>query len=172
MNEESKYIELCKKLKALAERGKGGEKYNAQKQLDKMMAKYGITKEMLEENITKKIMFKFKRQHRQLFIQICLSVVGSQRWMAGSKSKQTIVVVEVTKMDEAEIRAKYNFYSREWKDQMEIFEMAFIQKNGLFPDDGDQMDVMNLPQKEREKILAMLEVAQSITRADYRKQLK
>ena len=43
-----KYLELARKLKALADKGIDGEKYNAQKQLDKIMKKYGIRMEDLE----------------------------------------------------------------------------------------------------------------------------
>lgn len=37
--------EILRKLKALADRGVGGEKVNAEELLKKMMAKYGVTEE-------------------------------------------------------------------------------------------------------------------------------
>ena len=42
-------VELVKKLRALAENGCGGEKINAQKKLDELMAKYGITDDELDD---------------------------------------------------------------------------------------------------------------------------
>lgn len=46
----SNKTEVLQKLKALAERGVGGEKANAQALLDKLMAKYDI-KEELDEGV-------------------------------------------------------------------------------------------------------------------------
>lgn len=41
--------ELLQKLKALADRGVGGEKVNAQRKLDEYMRKHGYTLEDLDE---------------------------------------------------------------------------------------------------------------------------
>lgn len=45
MMENSKYLELAKKIKALADRGVGGEKINAAAMLELHMTRHGITME-------------------------------------------------------------------------------------------------------------------------------
>lgn len=50
--------ELLKKIKALAERGYGGEKENAEKLLKKLMKEYNIKEEDLDEDVIKDFPFK------------------------------------------------------------------------------------------------------------------
>ncbi len=45
-----KYIELAKKLKAHADRGFDGEKINAEKMLNRLLEKHGITIEDIEQD--------------------------------------------------------------------------------------------------------------------------
>lgn len=52
MKNDEKKMELLKKLKALAERGVGGEKEGAQKKMEQLMKKYGIEDiDLLEEKV-------------------------------------------------------------------------------------------------------------------------
>ena len=51
---------LLKKVRALAERGVGGEKDAAAKTLEKLMKKYGISDEELAEETAERVEFKVK----------------------------------------------------------------------------------------------------------------
>ncbi len=57
-----KYIILAKKLKAMAERGESGERYNAQRQLDRIMQKHGITKEELDDALQSITLFSNREE--------------------------------------------------------------------------------------------------------------
>lgn len=132
-----KYVELAKKLKALADKSSfEGERHTAQLQLDKVMKKYNITKEELEENRLERIEFKVPRNKQKLMSHIIMSVVGLERWLAKHRRK-SVVYSEVTKAEEAEIRAKFNFFTRAFDDELELFYDAFIIKNNIVPKDFD-----------------------------------
>lgn len=67
----SKIIELAKKLKALADRGEGGEKVNAENKLQQLIKKYGITTEEIEGEQQHDYFFKIKTtRERKLWMQI------------------------------------------------------------------------------------------------------
>lgn len=169
MNE---YIELAKKLKALAERGEGGEKYNAQKKLDRVMEKYGITKEMLEEDTLYQITFKIKATQRRMFMQILASIVGMGFEVIRSRRKPTLCIIQLTKLQEAELRAKFGFYWRAWELQQEIFMEAFIMKNDLYPKDGPVASMEELTVEQMAKTRKAFMASQTIERASYRKPIK
>ena len=59
----SKYIELAKKLKALADRGIGGEKINAEKMLNALMKKHKISIEDIEGEKQEDCNLKEKQQN-------------------------------------------------------------------------------------------------------------
>lgn len=166
MNE---YIELAKKLKRLADGGAGGEKYNAQRQLDRIMAKHGITKGDLEEDSLWEIEFKVPQSDGDLLVQVSMSVVGKA---PGRKVSRTKYVIQMTKLQEAEIRAKFSFYQRVYKDQLKLFYHAFIIKNGIFDKTMEPRDPESLTPEERIQIAKILELSQSIERSEYHKPLK
>ena len=66
----NKHIELAKKLKALADKGIGGEKVNAEKMLNDLLKKHNITIEDVEGEKTENYFFKVKPEDSNLFIQI------------------------------------------------------------------------------------------------------
>src|SRR2546421_4978458 len=139
MKHNQKYIELAKKLKVMAERGEGGEKYNAKRHLDIIMQKYGISKEELDDELLRVITFTCSKRQHALLAQIAVSVTGRNRKWKSDKGKKTMVIGEVTKLEEAEIRAKFNFYWKEWEKKQGVFLQAFIQKNQLYPKDTKEV---------------------------------
>ena len=147
---------LAKKLKELADRGIGGEKQNAEKKLKNLMSKYGITSEMLEENLLRErsfVMGKFP----QLESQIIASVVGRQRPIYKTKKKvkgKHYWYVELTDIEFIEISEKITFYSEKYEQDSDLFYSAFVQKNRLFvkkEDSGDQQSEPKLSNVEKIK---------------------
>lgn len=166
MNE---YIELAKKLKRLAEGGSGGEKYNAQRQLDRIMVKHGITRGDLEEDSLWEIKFKIPKSDEQLFVQVVVSVASKA---PGRKVSRTVFSIQMTKLQEAEIRAKFSFYQRVYKEQLELFKHAFFIKNRIFDINMEPRDPDSLSAEEKVQLMKILELSQSIERSEYHKPLK
>src|SRR5947209_1580497 len=170
MNEYQKYIDLAIKLKAMAEQGEGGEKYNAQKQLDKIMRKYGISKEELNDELRRTVEFIFPKKQHMLFTQIAVSVTGYNRSWWYDKTKKTTIIGEVTKLEEAEIRAKFNFFWKEWEKKQTVYLVAFIHKNQLFPKGTKEMapeDIENLTEKQRERLQEIIRSMGMINQSMY-----
>ena len=76
MNKE----DLIKKIKALADRGIGGEKENAQKLLKELMQKYNINEEEISEDVIKEFDIKMPKVYKaaDLANQVLYSIVGKE----------------------------------------------------------------------------------------------
>src|SRR5205807_50794 len=106
--------------------------------------KHGISKEELDDELLRVTTFPCSKRQYTLLAQIAISVAGGSRHWKSDKGKRTMVIGEVTKLEEAEIRAKFNFYWKEWEKKQGVFLEAFIQKNSLYPKDTKEVDVKSL----------------------------
>jgi hypothetical protein len=167
----NQYIELAKKLKRLAERGEGGERYNAQRQLDRIMAKHDISKEDLEEDVLHMVKFKVTKDQFDLFVQVARSLVNDDRPLRRMKKKPSIIFAEITKLEEAEIRGKWGFYWRVYQEQRNIFYRAFIMKHQIFNPNSKGKNVEDLTPKERREAMAAMRVSMTLDGAVYHKPL-
>lgn len=127
-------IKLLQKLKRLAADGVGGEKINAEKMLKQLMQKYNISDLDLEQDKIEQRYIKISRLkiHQRLFMQVLSTFditthygKGVHRW------------VDCTAAQHIEIEAKYNFYLNHFKKDFEVFYLAFLQANSLFPKKSD-----------------------------------
>ncbi len=94
-----------KKLLALAERGVGGEKENAQRMLDKLLELEGLTLDDICEDVKTDVWFRYKPgpHNKQLLIQTLRSVIGSKRVIWTSKYKQRQIGCECTEYERLQI---------------------------------------------------------------------
>lgn len=145
-------IKKLEKLRALADKGIGGEKENAEALLSAMMKKYGITDADLEAEHTKTYWFRYKTEwERKLLHQLAYKHLGDGHSFGcvgtytGRQRKQ--VGIECTAATYIEIEADYEFYRAAWEEDIAIFYSAFINKNKLFPpadlarEDTDEPDL-------------------------------
>ena len=66
---DDKKKQLLNKLKALAERGVGGEKETAQRKLQELMEKYEIDENDLSDDKKEKYQFKYKNEFEKKLIK-------------------------------------------------------------------------------------------------------
>ena len=102
----SNYLELVKKVKLLADKGVGGEKENAERILEDLMEKYGVSKEQLdmEERLDRRF-DNIQYKYHKLFSQIGYAVLG-KNWKGINivvKQTTTRYVVGCTKAEQLEI---------------------------------------------------------------------
>lgn len=122
-------ISLLKKLKALSERGVGGEKYNAQQALNKFLAKNNMKLEDLEEIEVKEFSFKkVSARYSKIFFGIVVNVVPDLETYYKSPS---YIWIRCTESQKVEINMKYDFYKKAYNRQLKTFLIAFLQKNDL-----------------------------------------
>lgn len=165
----SKYIELAKKLKALADRGVGGEKYNAKKMLKALLKKHNLTMEDIEEEEVCLNQISVIKEQRKLFHQIGYNVIGKKYYTIDVRRYKNIMLIECTKAHAIEIEAKLNFYWKAYKEELDIFYHAFIQKNKIFAEDAD---VKPVKKEDKEKMERMLAMASTIKKSSFHKLLE
>ena len=160
MNEKQKA--LLQKLKALAERGVGGEKEGAERKLKQLMAKYGVDQVELEGDQVSRYEIKYRGEfEKRLLSQIVYRASNDKegqfcrRYGKGSKS---ILIVECTKAQEIQIRIEFEFYRDLLKEEQELLFEAFIQKHRIFGDSsGAEPEIPTLEEMERlERMWAMM----------------
>lgn len=167
----SKILDLAKKMKALADKGVGGEKANAVDMLEKIMEKHNLTMEDIEGEKKDHHYFKVSTKQEEIFWQVARSVIGKCESFI-NKKKPGYFIFELTALEAVELQMKYDFYWRLYEEEFEIFRAAFIQRNSIFHPDGKQIDPNDLSPKEREKAMRVIEMSQKIKNEVFRKQLK
>lgn len=163
MTEREELLRRLERVKALAERGVGGEKENAEALLNRLMAKYSISEEDIEDTAERDYFIRYHNfWERKLIVQIaykhlgsghCCGTVGTQ---SGRPHKK--ICVTCAPAQYIEIEADFEFYKAAWEEELAIFYSAFISKNDIFPppelaspSDDDEIDLVRL-----EKVRAMM----------------
>lgn len=160
--QREKVLEKLGKIKALAERGVGGEKETAMRMYEELCRKYDISDNEAEAALMKleTRWFSYSTQlEKELLGQILYKVTGSnERYIyTGKYSRRKKCGCECTALEAAEIELLFGFYREEMKRELEVFMVAFIQKNNIFPDktarcykenDGSEQE---LTEEERRK---------------------
>lgn len=138
MTERERLLEKLMKVKALADRGEGGERENAERTLAAMMDRYGISNADLEGNQVSTHWIRYKTiWEKKLLHQLAYMYLGDGHsfgcvgtYTGRSRKK---VGIDCTPAQYIEIEADFAFYSAAMEEEMEIFYSAFLQKNHLFP---------------------------------------
>lgn len=142
--EETKTFESLKdklkKLKALAERGCGGEAENAQRLLECLCAANGIDLGQLNDE-EKKSRYTFNigcnSVFKTLFAQCCCKVTNSLR-ISYRQETRSKISVELTQVDYAEVKGLFEWHKANFEKELEALRdaalTAYCQKHCLFPD--------------------------------------
>lgn len=128
-------LEKLKKIKALADRGIGGERENALKLYNELVEKYDIQNEDLEAEEIKQYWFSYKNSlEKTLLIQVIYSVVGNSQVWRYKDGRRKKIGEYCTKAEAIEIEIRYNFYKDVLEKELDIFMNAFISANRIYPD--------------------------------------
>jgi len=174
----NKYIELAKKLKALADRGVGGEKHNADKMLNSLLKKHNLTTEDIEGEKIDHHFFNLKKEDDRLWLQIVKSVNNQILCYDPFPSKDVKrlhmegnYMVDCTVSEYVEIDAKNAIYQRLYKDELNIFYHAFCTANNILVKPEKSIDVCELEADELKTLLRVRQMSRNINSEQYRKQL-
>ena len=174
---------LAKKLKALADRGIGGEKQNAITMLEKLMKTHGITIDMLEGLLITEHICYIQPEARVFFHQVVASELGkggARPYKFTYKLKRVPgkdrFGLQCTDEEFIYIMAKFEFYYRQYLEDQEIFYSAFIQKNRLYVkpnDDGEKSedDRPPLTPEEKLKLYKMANMMEGLEMKVFNKQI-
>lgn len=175
----TKQIELAKKLKALAERGVGGEKENAEAMLKSFMLKHGLRMEDIDGEKIDKYFFKIEKTLSRLFQQIVARVNKDIKVYANIPVK-TIkqyklkgnFFIECTVAEYVEIEAMYSFYKVLYAAELKVFYSAFVQANDLGVRTTTTKTTNDLTPEEYKEWKRVSDMASKIKSESFRKQLQ
>jgi hypothetical protein len=173
----SKYIDLGKKLKALADKGIGGEKVNAQKMLEALMNKHNITIEQIAEEEVNEYYFKVSKSEFNLWYQI-VRRVNYSIIIYGSFPQKMIkqygfagnYMIKANPCEYIEIQAKHDFYKRLLDSEYDLFYTAFLGVNDLLVSNPDKED-QDLSEEEMKKLIRTKRMEESIKKGEFLKTL-
>lgn len=132
METNDKVYDLLRKLHALAQRGVGGEKDNAENALQRLMRRHKVTLENITEERKDRRLFEYTTKEHQTFIlQVIASItgVGIYRAARGVRRKMW---VDLTTAEHLEAVMKIDHYWPMFKEEQALFYAAFIQANALY----------------------------------------
>ena len=175
MNRKEELLEKIKKIKALADRGVGGEKTTAQATLERLMQEHGITEADLEVERVETVFFPYHDElERRILIQVIFSVTGKSAFgcvgaVSGRKRKK--YGTDCTAAQRLEIEFNHKFFYEAAKKEFEVFLYAFYMKNRIFPPDGiaPEQETKELTKEELEEILRAEQMAATMEKYTPRK---
>lgn len=167
--------ELLLKLQELAKRGVDGEKENADKLLKKLMKKYNISEDEINNEEKNEVEIELRDNIEvRLVCQILFSFFDDaplyQKWR-----KRIKYYTKLTKSQEIEFRYMFSVYLEDFRKQERIFYRAFINKNRIFPKEnlnGEGRSLYDAPPEERNEILKSQMMMGGIEMTRIRKALK
>ncbi|WP_236202695.1 DUF2786 domain-containing protein [Pseudomonas lactis] len=136
-----------RKLLALARRGEGGEKDNAQRMLEKLLARHGLSMDDLVDDRREIRWFPISTKYdRKLAAQIMSKVCDSDSpGLYVSKGRVKTIGVEVSPSEAIEFELHYDTLRKALAAHFDDAFSAFVQANQLFPSTPaeDQLPVLN-----------------------------
>lgn len=166
-----KVVALLRKLKALADRGEGGEKENAERMLVEFLKKHDISLSQLQEDDLEDRIFKVPVRYKQLFIQVAASILGRERSIYGVRGYPSNVMIECSVSEYTELQMAFDFYRDALAEQLELFEEAFYQKNKLFPLGAGGACDIKMTNEDLARLDRLMALMRGMTRVNHKKLL-
>ena len=127
----NKIIELAKKIKALAEKGKGGERNVAKEKLERICLKYNISPGELTPTIEVKDFYFIinDSNERDLLINISCMIldVPGLKW----KEKNDCVKMSITHDNYKDIYNAFEYYKKMYNDYKRYIMQGIIMRNAI-----------------------------------------
>lgn len=161
------------KLLALARRGEGGERDNAQRFLESMLKKHGMTLVDLDEDDQEAEWkcFPIKTsQDRRLLVQVTCMVLKSNSVDMRQQRGKRNVWIKVTKAQLLEIELHYRAFSQDLKKILELAWVAFVNRNDIFS--GVQDEGSAPPKYSAEDLAAATAMMNGMPRTSVRRPLE
>lgn len=152
--EHDRIAEKLKKIKALADRGVGGEKETAMRMYEELKARYEIKDEEIMLDTVSLHWFGYNGElEEDLLTQIFYKVTGSASYhvYTGKYKRRKKRGCDCTEIEAAEIKLLFSFYKEELKRELRTFMITFRSGNNLYPDETARCYIENDNIPEREK---------------------
>lgn len=175
----SKHIDLARKLKALADKGVGGEKVTAEAMLNALLKKHKITIEEIEGEKLEDHYFTLTKEEFRLWYQIVKQVRYALK-VYGEFPKKFIRqysldgnwMITCSASEFIEIEAKYSFYKRLFEQELDVFYSAFIKANDLLVDNPNKTADKEMSMEDYLEWKRIDDMSKKIKSESFRKQLQ
>lgn len=178
-------LERIRKIKALADAGVEGERDNAQRLLDELMQRFGITEEDLASESEELHFFTVgdpstKSYDWKLLLQLSALIDPDFKIMPIDREIRKLlrhrpesnlcnIVMTCTRAQFVELTAKYIIYRKGWEENLDTFFYAFLKRNNLLVQ--AKTNEKPTPQ-ELQRATRAASMQQGITKTDYLKQIE
>jgi len=159
-------IDKLKKIEALAKCGIGGERETAQRMLDALCKKHGIT---LDQIISQdKQGYRFSVQNKldaTLLAHVVLHVCQTSQianWKRGR-----LRFYELTKAQAIDVEDCFNHFRRAWRKQLADMMAAFVNANHLFAPDGKNDPAKEPTPDARARAMRIMQLMQGMNAAPW-----
>lgn len=149
MTDDGKLKARLRKLHELALRGCGGEQVNAQRMLDKLMAKHGITPAELAGEAIETHWFKRPtcRYQRRLMHQVMYQVAPkADKWR--HRTKRSLLGIDCTAFEHAQIQLHLQAYAPALEQALGEALSAFYHVNHVFPAESQPSSDDKVPDRD------------------------
>lgn len=166
------------KIKCLAERGETHEAAAAKARLEELLAKYGMTMDMLSEEERSERMIPYgSKTEFEMLIVICDVIVGSERTKNGKyRPKSRQLFLDMSAYEYAEVCSMFEWHRTNFKREraklLKTFGRAYFIKHNLFMSDSVEASRHELTEAEIRQLMEAVELGKSLSDVYYRKQLK
>lgn len=165
---DDKTLARMEKLLELAKRGVGGEAANAERFLEKMLAKHGMQLSDITNDVQQrsKVTLKWRTtEDRSLIIQIIAKVLDDHGFTTWSRRGKKELIVELTPAERAEVLMHQAALAPALVMHMRSAMQAFIQVNQLYPATPRDADTPRKPmdKAELEAIMQMMSATKPTT---------
>lgn len=127
----NKIIELAKKIKALAEKGKGGERNAAKEKLEKICLKYNISPSelVIDEEVEDFYFIINDSNERELLINVSCMIldVPGFKW----KEKNNCIKINTTVEKYKDIYSAFEYYKKMYNDYKKYLMQGIILRNAV-----------------------------------------
>ena len=152
----NKIIELAKKIKSLAEKGKGGERNAAKEKLERICQKYNISESELstsEETKNYYIVINDSNE-RELLINVCCMIldVPGFKW----KEKNNCICIHINQPEYENINSAFEYYRDMYNDYKRYLmqgiisrhAIGYIPKHQTYTQENIQQDIPPTPSED------------------------
>jgi hypothetical protein len=141
-------ITKMRKVLALANQGIGGEKHNAERQLEAMCKRYGINREELEGETKRMLWLSYSdKDERKLAHQVIVWATESYDTPVWKRGKRREVGADLTEAQRVQVLVAYGVYCREYAKIKANMFTAFISRNELYAPQNENAKPMD-PERE------------------------
>jgi len=162
------------KLANIALNGTHYEKRTALKILDELQEKYHFNlQELLSDEVKIEKEFKYKNESEKIILeQTILKILDAHSFVAERYKYKKNFIVKMTKEQATDAEILFDACIKAYKKEMKLFTRAFILKNELYPETGNDEQPSRPSTLSREDIEKIRKMEKGIDKVKYQKQIE